>query len=148
MKRAYPNTCAAKQIKEETDPADKDRRKRSYQIDFGNSRLGLVEIHYLHAGHPFTARHRASARTEASMADNRISLLVSPERELFNGEVDHVVVPGSEGEFGVSPNHAPVMAVIVSAQDHERRRHAQDLLATAAADVTPEGLTVLAEEVD
>lgn len=60
MKRAYPNT---KQIKEETDPADKDRRKRSYQVDFGNSRLGLVEIHYpQRAGHPFTARVTAQAR--------------------------------------------------------------------------------------
>ena len=46
------------------------------------------------------------------MADKLNFALVSPERELFNGEVDHVVVPGAEGEFGVSPNHAPVMSMI------------------------------------
>lgn len=60
MKRAYPKL---KQLKEETDPTDKDRRKRSYQIDFGNSRLGLVEIMYpQRAGRPFTARVTAQAR--------------------------------------------------------------------------------------
>ncbi len=35
--------------------------------------------------------------------------LVSPERELFSGPVDQVVVPGSEGDFAVLPRHAPVM---------------------------------------
>lgn len=74
--------------------------------------------------------------------------LVSPERELFHGEVDHVVVPGSEGEFGVSPLHAPVMSVVkpgalrVFNDGAERRIFVNG----GFADVTPEGLTVLAEE--
>jgi F-type H+-transporting ATPase subunit epsilon len=82
------------------------------------------------------------------MADKLHFALVSPERELFNGEVDHVVVPGSEGEFGVSPNHAPVMSVIkpgalkVINESTERRIFVNG----GFADVTPEGLTVLAEE--
>jgi F-type H+-transporting ATPase subunit epsilon len=82
------------------------------------------------------------------MADKLSFALVSPERELFNGEVDHVVVPGSEGEFGVSPNHAPVMSVIkpgalkVFNEGAERRIFVNG----GFADVTPEGLTVLAEE--
>src|SRR5215468_1018346 len=82
------------------------------------------------------------------MADKLSFALVSPERELFNGEVDHVVVPGSEGEFGVSPNHAPVMSVIkpgalkVLNEGGERRIFVNG----GFADVTPEGLTVLAEE--
>ena len=46
------------------------------------------------------------------MADNLSFALVSPERELFHGEVDQVVVPGTEGEFGVLPNHAPVISMI------------------------------------
>jgi F-type H+-transporting ATPase subunit epsilon len=67
---------------------------------------------------------------------------------MFNGEVDHVVVPGSEGEFGVMPNHAPVMSVIkpgalrVIDGGVERRIFVNG----GFADVTPEGLTVLAEE--
>jgi F-type H+-transporting ATPase subunit epsilon len=82
------------------------------------------------------------------MADKLHFALVSPERELFNGEVDHVVVSGSEGEFGVSPNHAPVMSVIkpgalkVVNEGAERRIFVNG----GFADVTPEGLTVLAEE--
>jgi F-type H+-transporting ATPase subunit epsilon len=82
------------------------------------------------------------------MADKLHFALVSPERELFNGEVDHVVVPGSEGEFGVSPNHAPVMSVIkpgalkVVNEGTERRIFVNG----GFADVTPEGLSVLAEE--
>jgi F-type H+-transporting ATPase subunit epsilon len=82
------------------------------------------------------------------MADKLNFALVSPEREVFHGEVDHVVVPGSEGEFGVSPNHAPVMAVIkpgalkVLNDGSERRIFVNG----GFADVTPEGLTVLAEE--
>src|ERR1700754_2419264 len=82
------------------------------------------------------------------MADKLHFALVSPERELFNGEVDHVVVPGSEGEFGVSPNHAPVMAVVKPGalrvfDDGQVRRI---FVNGGFADVTPEGLTVLAEE--
>lgn len=82
------------------------------------------------------------------MADKLSFALVSPERELFNGDVDHVVVPGAEGEFGVLPNHAPVMSVIkpgalrVINDGVERRIFVNG----GFADVTPEGLTVLAEE--
>lgn len=82
------------------------------------------------------------------MADKLTFALVSPERELFHGEVDHVVVPGSEGEFGVSPSHAPVMSVIkpgalrVLNDGAERRIYVNG----GFADVTPDGLTVLAEE--
>lgn len=82
------------------------------------------------------------------MAEKLNFALVSPEREVFHGDVDHVVVPGSEGEFGVSPNHAPVMSVIkpgalkVINDGAERRIFVNG----GFADVTPEGLTVLAEE--
>jgi F-type H+-transporting ATPase subunit epsilon len=82
------------------------------------------------------------------MADKLNFALVSPERELFSGEVDHVVVPGSEGEFGVSPHHAPVMSVVrpgalrVFNEGAERRIFVNG----GFADVTPEGLTVLAED--
>lgn len=82
------------------------------------------------------------------MAEKLTFALVSPERELFNGEVDHVVVPGVEGDFGVLPNHAPVMSVIkpgalkVINDGAERRIFVNG----GFADVTPEGLTVLAEE--
>jgi len=82
------------------------------------------------------------------MADTLHFSLVSPERELFSGAVDQVVVPGSEGEFGVLPNHAPFMATVkpgalrILMNGGERRMFVNG----GFADVTPAGLTVLAED--
>jgi F-type H+-transporting ATPase subunit epsilon len=82
------------------------------------------------------------------MAEKLTFALVSPERELFHGEVDQVVVPGVEGEFGVLPRHAPFMSTIkpgalrVLDGGTERRIFVNG----GFADVTPAGLTVLAEE--
>ena len=39
--------------------------------------------------------------------------LVSPERILFSGEVDAVIVPGTEGDMTVLPGHAPVMTALM-----------------------------------
>ena len=82
------------------------------------------------------------------MADKLHFALVSPERELFNGEVDHVVVPGSEGEFGVSPNHAPVMSVIKpgALKVFDEGQVRRIFVNGGFADVTPDGLSVLAQE--
>jgi F-type H+-transporting ATPase subunit epsilon len=74
--------------------------------------------------------------------------LVSPARELFSGQVDHVIAPGAEGEFGVLPHHAPFMSTLRSGRiriidgDTVHRYFVHG----GFADVTPEGLTVLAEE--
>jgi len=38
--------------------------------------------------------------------------LVSPERLLVSADVEQVVVPGSEGEFTVLPDHAPAMSTL------------------------------------
>lgn len=75
--------------------------------------------------------------------------LVSPARELFASEVDHVIAPGIEGEFGVLANHAPFMTILkdgivkVLCQNEEDKNF---FLRGGFADVTHEGLTVLAEE--
>jgi F-type H+-transporting ATPase subunit epsilon len=73
--------------------------------------------------------------------------LVSPERELYSGEVDQVDAPGSEGDFGVLADHAPFMTalregfVTVHEGDHLHRFEVKG----GFADVTPQGLTILAE---
>lgn len=82
------------------------------------------------------------------MAEKFVFSLVSPERELFHGEVEHVVAPGSEGEFGVLARHAPFMATLkpgalrILGGAAERRFFVNG----GFADVTPAGLTVLAED--
>lgn len=83
------------------------------------------------------------------MADKLHFSLVSPARELFSGEVDHVIAPGTEGEFGVLVNHAPFMTTlkngVVRVLDSGETRM-RLFVRGGFADVTPAGLTILAEE--
>jgi F-type H+-transporting ATPase subunit epsilon len=76
--------------------------------------------------------------------------LVSPERELFAGEVDQVDAPGSEGDFGVLAGHAPFMTTLkegrVKAYDDGAVRVFE--VRGGFADVTAEGLTILAEHAE
>ena len=72
--------------------------------------------------------------------------LVSPEQLVYSGEVEHVVVPGTEGEFGVLAGHAPLVAMLrpgilkILGPDEQR------ILVTGGfAEVTAEALTVLAD---
>ena len=81
------------------------------------------------------------------MAEKLQFSLVSPERELFSGLVDQVDAPGSEGGFGVLAGHAPFMSAL---QEGQLRVHNDGKITVydvrgGFADVTPEGLTVLAE---
>lgn len=82
------------------------------------------------------------------MADKLHFSLVAPEREVFAGEVDQVDAPGIEGDFGVLPDHAPFMTalregpVVVYAGSNRRTFTVKG----GFADVTPQGLTILAEE--
>jgi F-type H+-transporting ATPase subunit epsilon len=74
--------------------------------------------------------------------------LVSPERELFSGEVDQVDAPGTEGDFGVLAGHAPFMTTL---KEGWVKVHVGSEVRTfdvhgGFADVTPEGLTILAEK--
>ncbi|HEY5070857.1 MAG TPA: ATP synthase F1 subunit epsilon [Caulobacteraceae bacterium] len=74
--------------------------------------------------------------------------LVSPQRELFTGEVDQVDAPGAEGDFGVLYGHAPFMTTL--REGIVKVRMAGAVLAFEVhggfADVTPQGLTILAEK--
>jgi F-type H+-transporting ATPase subunit epsilon len=82
------------------------------------------------------------------MADTLHFSLVSPERELFSGDVKQVDAPGVEGEFGVLPKHAPFMTVLKPGvvRIHEDQGITPVFVRGGFADVTPAGLTILAEE--
>jgi len=82
------------------------------------------------------------------MADKLTFSLVSPEAELFSGEVDQVDVPGSEGDLGILPNHSPLMAAIRTGAItvYVDGAETQYFVQGGFADVTPAGLTVLAEK--
>jgi len=38
--------------------------------------------------------------------------IVTPEKLAYSGAVDAVVLPGAEGEMGVLPHHAPLLATL------------------------------------
>jgi len=81
------------------------------------------------------------------MADTLHFSLVSPERELYSGDVDQVNIPGTEGDLGVMPNHSPLMAAIRTGMITviENGTETKFFVQGGFADVTPSGLTVLAE---
>lgn len=75
--------------------------------------------------------------------------LVSPEKLLFSGEVESVVVPGSEGEFTVLTGHASVMSTLrpgVVAILEAAGKSQRLFVRGGFADVAPTGLTILAEQ--
>lgn len=74
--------------------------------------------------------------------------LVSPEKLVFMGEVEAVVLPGLEGEFTVLKDHAPVMSVLkpgIVEIDESATVTTQLFVRGGFADVSPRGLTLLAE---
>ncbi len=76
--------------------------------------------------------------------------LVSPERLLMDASVSAVLVPGSEGDFMVLPNHAPVMSTIrpgvLDIYEGDSKTPERIFLRGGFAEVTPGSLVVLAEE--
>lgn len=83
------------------------------------------------------------------MADLLKFELVSPERLLSSGNVQQVVVPGTEGEFTVLVNHAPVLSTlkpgVVTVTD-ESGTVERIFVRGGFAEVNSAGLTILAEE--
>ena len=74
--------------------------------------------------------------------------LVSPDKLMFSGEAESVLVPGSEGDFVVLKDHAPVMAALkpgVIAIEDAAGKHKRIFVRGGFADVSPLGLIVLAE---
>jgi F-type H+-transporting ATPase subunit epsilon len=72
--------------------------------------------------------------------------LVSPEALLFSGEVEHVIVPGSEGEFGVLAGHAPLIAMLRPGILRIVGANEQRIVVFGGfAEVGPKGMTVLAD---
>src|ERR1700761_2020827 len=83
------------------------------------------------------------------MADRVLFELVTPERLVLSDQVEMVVVPGSEGDFGVLPGHAPLISTIRpgTIDVYENRAIKQRIFISGGlAEVTPERCTVLADD--
>ena len=74
--------------------------------------------------------------------------LVSPERVLLSEDVEHVVLPGVDGDLGVLPGHAPIVvklrpgSISVIGDESTRKIFVKD----GFAEFTPDTLNVLAEQ--
>jgi F-type H+-transporting ATPase subunit epsilon len=73
--------------------------------------------------------------------------LVAPEKLLFSGDVDQVDLPGSEGDFGVLAEHAPVVTTLRPGilTIHEGGGGLRVVVNGGFAEVGPRGLNVLAD---
>jgi F-type H+-transporting ATPase subunit epsilon len=84
------------------------------------------------------------------VADNAVQFeLVSPEKLLLSEEVEMVVIPGAEGDFGVLPGHTPVISTVRPGIIHIFEGGSvktRIFIAGGFAEVTAERCTVLAEE--
>lgn len=77
--------------------------------------------------------------------------LVTPEKLLRSEDVHMVVVPGTEGDFGVLEGHAPFMSTVRDGNIEIYRTASNQTpeivrVEGGFAEVTEKGLTVLAEK--
>ncbi len=73
--------------------------------------------------------------------------IVTPDRALIREEIDEVVVPGSEGDFGVLPGHTPLLSMLKIGELWYRQGQEKHYLAVAFGfvEVLPDRVTVLAQ---
>src|SRR5216683_3607187 len=75
--------------------------------------------------------------------------LVTPEHLLLSEMVEMVVIPGTEGNFGVLPGHAPLISTIrpgmIDIYEGQTVTR-QIFVVSGIAEVTPDLCTVLADE--
>ena len=74
--------------------------------------------------------------------------IVSAEGEMFSGEAQAVFVPGSQGELGIWPRHAPLLSLLkvgeVRVQSPDGQQHFF-FVSGGALEVQPRKVTVLAD---
>ena len=82
------------------------------------------------------------------MADMLNFEMVSPEKLLLSEEVNSVTVPGTEGDFTVFAQHAPVLSTMRPGVVDVQKDSGEERIFVRGgfAEVNPAGLTILAEE--
>jgi F-type H+-transporting ATPase subunit epsilon len=73
--------------------------------------------------------------------------IVSQDRMVFEGDVDIVVLPGSAGEMGILPHHAPLLTTLKYGIIKVRTQGKEEIFTVAGgvAEIQPEIVTVLAD---
>ncbi len=84
--------------------------------------------------------------------ENKTKLeVITPTQTMINEEVEMVIVPGSEGHFGVLPLHAHTLSTldrgIVTVYENNDASN-EIIIDGGIADVTPQGCSILVERAE
>jgi len=73
--------------------------------------------------------------------------IVSQDRTVFEGDVDIVVIPGTDGEMGILPKHSPILTTLKYGIIKVRKGGNEELFTVAGgvAEVQPDIVTILAD---
>ncbi len=73
--------------------------------------------------------------------------IVSQDRMVYTGQADMVLLPGSDGEMGILPHHAPLLTTLKFGVIKVRVGDREDFFTVAGgvAEVQPDRVTVLAD---
>ncbi len=76
--------------------------------------------------------------------------VVTAERELYNGEADELIAPGTEGEMGILPRHAALLSTLKAGQMVIKLGGAEEPLFVSGGfiEVSNNQVTVLADSAE
>lgn len=74
--------------------------------------------------------------------------IVSAEGQIYSGEASMVFAPGSQGELGIAPRHAPLLTTLKAGEvrvQHEGREEESFYVGGGSLEIQPNLVTVLAD---
>jgi F-type H+-transporting ATPase subunit epsilon len=76
--------------------------------------------------------------------------IVTPERLAYSDDVDEVIAPGSQGELGILPHHAPLLTTLGLGELRVRKGGTEEAFAIVGGflQVRPDRVVVMAETAD
>ena len=76
--------------------------------------------------------------------------IVAQDRQVFSGEADMVIVPGTQGEMGILPNHAPLLSTLKFGILRVRYLGVEQVFTVAGGviEVQPDLITIMADSAE
>ena len=76
--------------------------------------------------------------------------IVTAERVVYSGDVDEVVAPGTEGQLGILPHHAPLMTILQAGELVTKKEGKEQLMAISGGflEVRPDHVIILADQAE
>jgi F-type H+-transporting ATPase subunit epsilon len=76
--------------------------------------------------------------------------VITPERRVYEDDVDMVIAPGSEGYLGILPHHAPLLTALGPGEFRVKKGGVEEVLAVFGGfmDVRGDRVVVLTEEAE